>query len=134
MPARQGETGGAVSKRRGKCVLCVGSDNVHLNLRCGLLAEHGFNVLTASSGYEGIIRFGREKVDVVVVDLNDDGVEAALITGELKRLRPQVPVVMVVTDGKDLVDGATQQADAVVAKSQEALALVDALRSLLSVK
>lgn len=119
-----------MSKRRCGCVLCIGSDPVHLNLRCCLLAEHGFKVLSTGSAHEGVIRFGQEKVDAVVVDLDTDGAEAALITGELKRLRPQVPVIMVVTDGRALVDGATQQADAVVVKSQEPSALIGTIRSL----
>jgi DNA-binding NarL/FixJ family response regulator len=67
-------------------------------------------------------------VDAVVVDLDDDGTEAALIIGELKRLRPEVPVIMLATDEKLLAPGATRQADAVIMKSQEERSLIDALR------
>ena len=67
-------------------------------------------------------------MDAVVVDLDDDGSEAALIIGELKRLRPEVPVIMLATDEKLLAPGATQQADAVIMKSQEDRSLIDALR------
>jgi hypothetical protein len=91
---------------------------VNLNLRCSLLKEHGWNVPSAGSGHEGVIRFGQEKVD-------------AVITGELKRLRPPVPVIIVVTDARTLVNGATQQANAVDVKAQEALTLIDALKALL---
>ncbi|MFZ0864715.1 MAG: response regulator [Candidatus Sulfotelmatobacter sp.] len=118
-----------MTKRRGNSVLCIGNDPVHLNLRCSLLKEYGWNVLSSGNGHEGILRFGQEVVDAVVVDLNDDGTEAALIVGELKRLRPEVPVIIVVTDGKALAQGATQQASAVVVKSQEALSLIDALKA-----
>lgn len=55
-----------------------------------LLKEHGWNVLSSGSGHQGVIRFSQEEVDAVVVDLNG-GAEAALITGELKRLRPEIP-------------------------------------------
>ena len=64
----------------------------------------------------------------MVVDLDDDGTEAALIIGELKRLRPEEPVIMLATDEKLLAPGATQQADAVIMKSQEDRSLIDALR------
>lgn len=121
-----------MTKRRGRSVLCIGNDPVNLNFRCSLLKQHGWNVLSAGSGYEGVIRFSQEQADAVVVDLNDGGAEAALITGELKRLRKEVPVIMVVTDARALVNGATQQANAVVVKSQEALTLIDALRNLFS--
>ena len=123
-----------MTKRSGNAVLCIGNDPIHLNLRCSLLKEHGWNVLSAGSGHEGVIRFGQEAVDAVVVDLDDDGAEAALITGELKRLRPEVPVIILVTDAEGLANGATQQANAVVMKSREARALIDTLRALLPVQ
>ena len=93
-----------------------------LNLRCSLLKATGLErAQLGQRAIEGIRRFGQEVADAVVVDLNDDGSEAALITGELKRLRPEVPVIIVLSDGKELAPGATQQASAVVLKSQEAL-------------
>jgi len=122
----------AVVQQRNKSVLCIGNDPLSLNLRCALLKEHGWNVFSSGSGYEGVIRFGQEAVDAVVIDLNDDGAEAALIAGELKRLRPGVPVVILVPDGRTLMNGATQQANAVVEKSREAAVLVDTLKALLS--
>ena len=115
-------------KRRGKTVLCIGNDPVHLNLRCSLLKEHGWNVLSSGSGHEGVIRFSQEEVDAVVVDLNG-GAEAALITGELKRLRPEIPVILLTTAGSQAKE-ATQQANVVIAKSEEAGKLVDALKAL----
>ena len=126
-----GDLEDAVVQRRNKSVLCIGNDPLSLNLRCALLQEHGWNVFSSGSGYEGVIRFGQEAIDAVVIDLNDDGAEAALIAGELKRLRPAVPVVIVMRDGHSLVNGATQQANAVVMKSREAEVLVDTLKALL---
>jgi DNA-binding response OmpR family regulator len=119
-----------VVKRRDKTILCIGNDAVHLNLRCSLLMEQGWNVLSAASGHSGVIQFSEVAVDAVVVDLNNGGAEAALITGELKRLRPHVPVIILSTDENSLPNGATQQADVVIAKSQESRLLVDALRTL----
>jgi DNA-binding NarL/FixJ family response regulator len=98
-----------------------------LNLRCSLLKEHGWIVLSSGSGHDGVTQFIQKMVDAVVLDLNDDGSEAALITGELKRLRPGVNVVILVPDEEALAPGATEQADAVILKSQEAVSLVDAL-------
>ena len=108
-----------MSKRRGKTVLCFGNDPVNLNSRCSLLNEHGWDVFTSGNGQKGVIRFAREVVDAVVVDLNGDA-ESTLITGELKRLRPEVPVIILVTAGRNLANGATQQANLVIVKSQEA--------------
>ena len=51
-----------------------------------------------------------------------------MIIGELKRLRPEVPVIMLASDEKLLAPGATKQADAVIIKSHEEHSLIDALR------
>ena len=118
-----------MSKHHGKVVLCIGNDPVSLNLRCSLLKEHGWNVLSSGSGYQGVIRFGQEHADVVVLDLNDDGAESALIASQFKRLRPEVPVIMLVRDDKTLAQDATKQADAVILKSEESGRLVGALKT-----
>jgi DNA-binding response OmpR family regulator len=117
-----------VTTRRGNDVLCIGNDAVSLDLRCSNLRKHGWNVLSSGSGYEGVLQFSRQSVDAVVVDLDEDGTEAALIIGEMKRLRPEVPVIMLATDEELLAPGATQQADAVIIKSQEEHSLIDALK------
>ena len=74
-------------------------------------------MLSVGSGHQGVIRFGKEAVDAVVADGNDGGVEGALITAELKRLRPEVPVVILTTDEDRLANGATEQANVVIARS-----------------
>lgn len=114
-------------------VLCIGDDAVRLNLRCALLKEHGWSVFSSTTGHEALIRVGQEplKLDAAVLDLDSSGKEAALIAGELKRLRPKLPIVMLVSDGIPLTPGATQQADVVIAKSEETSRLVVTLRGLL---
>jgi len=109
MPAR---------KIGGKAVLCVGNDLVNLSLRCALLREHGWRVLSSGTGHDGTTQFGQETVDVVVLDLDHDGSESALIAAEMKRLRPAVPTLMLVGDASSLARAATAQADAVVLKSE----------------
>jgi len=119
-----------LTKLRGKAVLCIGNDLVNLNLRCALLREHGWRVLSSGSGHDGVTRFGQETVDAVVLDLNHDGSESALIAAELKRQRPTVPILMLVRDTNALAQDATAQADAVVLKSEEGKTLHQALRNL----
>ncbi len=123
--------GNVVTKTRGPAVLCIGNDPVHLNLRCAALKEYGWRVISSGSGHEGVIRFGQEAVDAVVIDLNHDGSESALITGELKRIRPELPVVIIVSDAKNLADEATNQASAVIEKSQGANKLIHTIEALL---
>lgn len=110
-----------------RSVLCIGDDPVNLNLRCSLLAKNGWQVTSSGSGHDGVLRFQREPSDLVVVDLDRDGSEAALIISELKRIRPGVRVLMLVADHRALASGATNQADAVLAKAEESRRLVETL-------
>jgi CheY-like chemotaxis protein len=121
---------GILTKRSGTSVLCIGNDPVSLNFRCSHLQQCGWTVSSSGSGHEGIKQLDREPFDAVVIDLNDDGAEAALITGQIKKMKPEVPVVIVVNDPKLLVAGATKQADAVVSKAQEKAHLPDILSRL----
>lgn len=114
-----------------RTVLCIGNDFVNLNLRCSLLQERGWNVSSSGKAHDGVIRFSREPIDAVVLDLGDDGAEAALIAAELKRLRVEVPVIMLISDEKRLAPGATAQADAVLLKSEETQHLHRTLQDLL---
>jgi DNA-binding response OmpR family regulator len=120
-----------VVEPRKKIVLCIGSDLVSLNLRCTLLKEQGWHAQSAGGGSQGIFSFTQEAVDVVVVDLNGDGTDTALITGELKRLRPEIPVIVLVARRETIIEGALQQADAVVLKSEETTELPEVLRRVL---
>ena len=111
-------------------VLCIGSEPVSLNLRCSLLQRNGYRVLSSSNGHEGVLRFEKEAVDAVVIDLNHNGAEAALIISALKKVRPEVPVIMLLSNEKSLAPGATNQADAVLDKSEESGRLLDVVRGL----
>lgn len=118
-----------MAKRVG-VVLCIGRGPIELNLRCALLREHGWDVVSTGNGHEGVLLFGREAVDAVILDLNTDGSEAALIAGEIRRQRPQMPIIMLVAE-KGLVDGATDLASAVIIKSDEAKRLIRTLHDLI---
>lgn len=117
-------------ERSARSVLCIGSNAVHLNLRCSLLREHGWNVFSSGSGHEGLVRLGTQAIDLVILDLDNGGVEAALVAGELKRLRPNVQVIMLVTDRESLVEGALDSADAVLLRSEVGVKLLEALQAL----
>jgi DNA-binding response OmpR family regulator len=95
-------------------VLCIGDEALRLNLRCSFLKEHGWRVLSSGSAHEGVIRFSKEKVDAAIIDFGGDGAEIALITGELKRLHPKVPVIILVPEDKVLPDDTVQCADVIV--------------------
>jgi DNA-binding response OmpR family regulator len=120
----------SIREQGGRTVLCIGDEAVHLNLRCSFLREHGWNVLSSGSGHEGLLRFGTQAINIVILDLNSGGVEGALVAGECKRIRPHVQIVMLITDRKSLVEGALESADVVMLRSEESTTLLDTLRAL----
>ncbi len=122
----RGET---VIARRSRSVLCIGNDPIALNFRCSLLKKHGWVALSSGSGHSGVLQFQSASVDVVVLDLNGDGSEIALIASALKRIRP-VPIVVLVADPVTLNPDATNQAAAVIAKAREKERLVALLEEL----
>lgn len=109
-------------------VLCIGDEAVRLNLRCSFLKQHGWQVLSSGSAHEGVIRFSKEKVDAAIIDFDGDGAEAALIAGELKRLRPKVPVIILLPEDKVLLADTVQCADVLVPRVDET-GLLNALQS-----
>jgi CheY-like chemotaxis protein len=121
-------------KQLARCVLCIGSDFVNLNLRCTLLNSYGWKTVSSGNGHEGVFRFAQGGIDLVVLDLDSDGTQAALIAGELKRLHPSVPIIMLFANKEGLVPNATAQADAVVLKSEEERVLPDRVRQLLALR
>ncbi|HUA16698.1 MAG TPA: hypothetical protein VMG31_15495 [Verrucomicrobiae bacterium] len=97
------------------------------------MGRNGLRILSAGDGHEGILRVQQEVVDLVVLDLNDNGAEAALIAGELKRLHPKLPVIMLVPEEVTWAPEATDQADSVVTRSDDPSGLLAAVKASLLV-
>lgn len=113
-------------------VLCIGSDPVNLNLRCAMLKGHGWETTSCGNGHEGIFRFAEGDIHLVILDLNGNGAESALIAAELKRKSPHLAIIMLVADRETLMAGATDQADAVLLKAEEESALPVRVRELVA--
>jgi DNA-binding response OmpR family regulator len=103
---------------------------VRLNFRCSFLREHGFEVLSSTRGYEGLIEFSHDKVEAVILDLDAGGTELALVAGELRRMRQEIPILILVPDGA-VAEGALECASVAVPRSEEPDSLLAALENLL---
>jgi hypothetical protein len=102
-----------------RTILCIGSDIFSQYRRCAFLREHGWLVLSSTTGHGGIVQFAAELVHAVVLDVDGDGAETALIAGELKRTKATVPVILLVGEGQALLEGALNSANAVVPRVDE---------------
>lgn len=96
-------------------VLCIHRDPSQLSL----LEQNGYELVTATNGREGLRLFMSRHVDAIVLEYHLGLLDGLLIASEIKRVRPEVPIVML-TDHLDLPDGALKSVDALVTKSDGA--------------
>ena len=75
-------------------VLCVDDEQLQLQLRRLLLESAGFAVLQARDAKTAMDIFRSQPVDAVVMDYWLCGTNGTALAEEMKRLRPQTPIVM----------------------------------------
>jgi DNA-binding response OmpR family regulator len=98
-----------------------------------LLQEHGNELLTATNGSDGLRLFMSQPVDAIVLDYRFGLLDGGVVAVEIKKVKPQVPIVMLAED-VELPDHALKSVDALVAKSDGLQFLLASLRSVLDVK
>jgi CheY-like chemotaxis protein len=100
-------------------ILCIDDDLETLKLRQLLLQSFGYNVVTASSGAEGL-RFlsGNPGIDLVLLDYLIPGMNGDVIAERLRALYPKVPVI-IVSAVAQLPNGLLRKVDGYVQKGQE---------------
>ena len=76
-----------------KTVLCVDDESIGLRVRKIMLENHGFKVLTASSGPQGLQIFETQRVDLVVLDYYMPEMNGGDVAAEMRRRRPEVPII-----------------------------------------
>lgn len=114
----------------GKRLLCIDDELTGLEIRKIFLESQGYIVLIAAQGMDGIDMFKHETVDAVVLDYYMPGMNGAAVSQELKRLRPDVPIILLSAFGVDSSD-ATVRVDAYVMKGENPKVLLETLDDLL---
>lgn len=76
-----------------KTVLCIDDEKIGLHVRKIMLESHGFKVLTADSGVQGLALFENNQIDLVVLDYYMPGLNGGQVAAEMRRRRPQVPII-----------------------------------------
>jgi DNA-binding response OmpR family regulator len=110
-------------------LLCIHRDPAQLSL----LTEHGYQLATATTGSEGLRLFMSQPVDAVVLEYHLGLMDGATIADEIKRVRPEVPIVMVV-DHVELPVDALKCVDALVVNSDGPHFLLATVHFVLNVK
>ncbi len=76
-----------------KTVLCVDDEKIGLRVRKIMLESHGFRVLTANNGQQGLSLFDEHHIDLVVLDYYMPGLNGGDVAAEMRRRRPNVPII-----------------------------------------
>jgi len=108
-------------------LLCIHRDPAQLSL----LQENGYELVTATNGSYGLRLFMSRPVDAVVLDYQLGVLDGGVVAAEIKKVKPQVPIVMLAED-VELPDDALKSVDALVAKSDGPHFLLATVRSVLN--
>jgi len=117
------------SKPRSTTVLCIDDNRDVLECEKEFLESFGYTVLTAPSGGEGLELASTHPVDVVVVDYCMPEMNGQEVAIEMRRLRPQAPIIML-SAAVDVPEQALRSVDAFVAKDHLASQLLPAIAQL----
>jgi CheY-like chemotaxis protein len=93
-------------------LLCIHRDPDQLTL----LRENGYELVTATNGSDGLRLLMSRPVDAIVLEYHLGLLDGAVVAAEIKKVKPQLPIVML-ADDLELPEGALKSVDALVTKS-----------------
>jgi len=94
------------------------------------LQLHGYKLMTATNGNEGLRLFMTRPVDAILLEYHLGLLNGGIIAAEIKKVSPTVPILMII-DHLEVPDGALRSVDMVVAKVDGADFLLSAVRYVL---
>ncbi len=80
-------------------ILIVDDEPSILQSLSGLLSDEGFEVLTASNGYEGLKKIEAEAPDIVLLDIWMPGIDGIETLKEIKKGNPSLQVIIITGHG-----------------------------------
>ena len=102
---------------RHRTILCIDDDDGMLCYQKALFERRGYKVITAASARQGLRIAAVCEVTAVVVDYHMPEMNGLEFATEVKRLKPQMPIVMVSSDDA-ISEPALNVVDAFVSKNE----------------
>ena len=102
---------------RSNTILCIDDDDGMLCYQKALFERRGYKVLTAASARQGLRIAAVCDVTAVVVDYHMPEMDGLEFATEVKRLKPQMPIVMFSSDDA-IPESALNVVDAFVSKNE----------------
>ncbi|HEY6271799.1 MAG TPA: response regulator [Terriglobales bacterium] len=99
-------------------IICIDSDSRRAEGRRLLLEQSGYEVLVATSAKTGLELFALEPADIALVDHELPPMNGVIVTARMKRVKPNVPVVMFVGHHNSPATGGPCSANAIVEEGQ----------------
>jgi CheY-like chemotaxis protein len=100
-----------------KTILCIDDDDGMLRYQKALFERRGYKVLTAASARQGLRIAAACAVAAVVVDYHMPEMNGHEVAIEIKRLKPQIPIVLFSSDDA-IPEPALNVVDAFVSKNE----------------
>ena len=100
-----------------KTIVCIDYDDGMLRYQKALLERRGYKVLTAASARQGLQIAAACAVAAVIVDYHMPEMNGHEVATQIRRLTPQVPIVMVGSDD-EIPEHALHGVDAFVSKNE----------------
>ena len=110
-------------------LLCIDDNEDVLECEKSFLESFGYTVLTAASGGKGLELASMYAVDVVIVDYFMPEMNGQQVAIEMKRLRPQAPIIML-SGAVNVPEQALKWVDALIAKDRLVSQLLPAITQL----
>lgn len=107
-------------------ILSIDDEPEASQIRKLLLESEGYEVLVAQTGEDGLRLFQSQRIDLVVVDYWMAGMNGLAVAGEIKRLNPAVPII-VLSGLAELPGEAVGIADRWIMKGRSTQALLNAI-------
>jgi len=113
-----------------KTVLCVDDERIGLRVRKIMLEGHGFNVLTATSGEQGLALLEQHHVDLIILDYYMPGMNGGEVAAEVRRRQPNLPIIFL-SAYFSLPPAALELANAFITKGDPPDVLIDKIEQMI---
>jgi two-component system response regulator ArlR len=113
-----------------KVILCIDDNPAILSYEKALLEGCGYSVITAASAREGLALVTTCEFDAVLLDFEMPGMNGCDVACEIKRVRPERPVILL--SGSDVPTYALALVDAFILKPEASRELLPTIAALCS--
>jgi CheY-like chemotaxis protein len=111
-------------------LLCIDDQAAYLPVRKAFLESHGYQVLIASSGRNGLEILRQRPIDGVILDYRMPDMDGGEVALEIRRTRPDLPIIMLSGFPQEIPPPVRAFVDVLVQKGRNLSLLLAALETL----